>query len=161
LLKEDKYGNWIIDERYNADMMAAAMAKHEGFRYSPDPEIYWKQGKSTEKDYIFTTTQFITVEFLDKIHDELKPDESLLICCKSFSKACETRHTNITIRKIPNMLLGRCEFGREDYSLNIINMPVDEDAPDFVPAGPKETKKKPEKPNSKKQRGLFGKEDDK
>jgi adenine-specific DNA-methyltransferase len=161
LLKEDKYSNWIIDERYNADMLAAAMAKHEGFRYSPDPEIYWKQGKSTEKDYIFTTTQFVTVESLDKIHDEMKPDESLLICCKSFSKACETRHTNITIRKIPNMLLGRCEFGREDYSLNIINMPVDEDAPDFVPAGPKEAKKKPEKPNSKKQRGLFGKEDDK
>jgi len=161
LLKEDKYGNWIIDERYNADMLAAAMSKHEGFRYSPDTEIYWKQGRSTEKDYIFTTTQFVTVEFLDKIHDELKPDESLLICCKSFSKACETRHTNITIRKIPNMLLGRCEFGREDYSLNIINMPVDEDAPDFVPAGPKEAKKKPEKPNSKKQRGLFDKEDDK
>ena len=106
LLKEDKYGNWIIDERYNADMLAAAMAKHEGFRYSPDPEIYWKQGKSTEKDYIFTTTQFVTVEFLDKIHDELKPDESLLICCKSFSKACETRHANINVRKIPNMLLG-------------------------------------------------------
>jgi adenine-specific DNA-methyltransferase len=161
LLKEDKYGNWIIDERYNADMLAAAMARHEGFRYSPDPEIYWKQGKSTEKDYIFTTTQFITVEFLDKIHDELRPDESLLICCKSFSKACDIRHANITVRKIPNMLLGRCEFGREDYSLNIINMPIDEDAPDFVPAGPTEAKKKPEKPNSKKQRGLFGKEDDK
>jgi adenine-specific DNA-methyltransferase len=161
LLKEDKYGNWIIDERYNADMLASAMSKHEGFRYSPDPEIYWKQGKSTEKDYIFTTTQFVTVEFLDKIHDELKPDESLLICCKSFSKACETRYANITVRKIPNMLLGRCEFGREDYSLNIINMPVDEDAPDFVPTGPKETKKNPKKSNSKKQRSLFGKEDDK
>jgi len=129
LLKEDKYGNWIIDERYNADMLAAAMAKHEGFRYSPDPKIYWKQGQSTEKDYIFTTTQFVTVEFLDKIQEEMKPDESLLICCKSFSKACETRYANITIRKIPNMLLGRCEFGLEDYSLNIINMPVDHEAP--------------------------------
>jgi hypothetical protein len=40
-------------------------------------------------------------------------------------------------------------------------MPVDEDAPDFVPAGPKEAKKKPEKTDSKKQRGLFGKENDK
>ncbi len=161
LLKEDKYGNWIIDERYNADMLAAAMAKHEGFRYSPDPEIYWKQGKSTEKDYIFTTTQFITVEFLDKIHDELRPDESLLICCKSFSKACETRQLNINVRKIPNMLLGRCEFGREDYSLNIVNMPVDNDAPDFVPTGTKEVGKKTEKSDLKKQRKLFEKEADK
>ena len=161
LLKEDKYGNWIIDKRYSADMLASAMAKHEGFRYSPDPEIYWKQGKSTEKDYIFTTTQFITVEFLDKIHDELKSDESLLICCKSFSKACDTRHTNITVRKIPNMLLGRCEFGREDYSLNIVNMPVDDNSPDFVPVGPKETGKNKRKSKPNKQKSLFGEEYDK
>ena len=86
LLKEDKYGNWIIDERYNANMLAAAMAKNEGFKYCPDENIYWKQGKSTEKDYIFTTTQFVTVQFLDKIHEEMKSDESLLICCKSFQK---------------------------------------------------------------------------
>ncbi|MBZ0292451.1 MAG: site-specific DNA-methyltransferase, partial [Anaerolineae bacterium] len=62
LLKKDKHGNWIIDERYNADMLAAAMAKHEGFRYCPDEHIYWKQGRSTEKDYIFITTQFVTVQ---------------------------------------------------------------------------------------------------
>ena len=24
------------------------------------------------------------------------------------------------------MLLGRCEFGKEDYSLNIVNMPIDD-----------------------------------
>ncbi|TLD43035.1 MAG: Type III restriction-modification system methylation subunit [Candidatus Jettenia ecosi] len=123
LLKKDKHDNWIIDERYNADMLAAAMAKHEGFRYCPDEHIYWKHGRSTEKDYIFTTTQFVTVQFLDKIHEEMKPDESLLICCKSFQEACENRYANITVRKIPKMLLGRCEFGKEDYSLNIVNLP--------------------------------------
>ena len=139
LLKQDKFGGWVIDERYNANMLAAAMAKHEGFRYSPDPEVYWKQGQSTEKDFIFTTTQFITVEMLDKIQSEMKPEESLLICTKSYSKACETRYNNITVKKIPNMLLGRCEFGKEDYSLNIVNMPVDPDAPDFVPIGPEES----------------------
>ena len=68
LLKKDKYGNWIIEEKYNADMLAAAMAKHEGFKYFPDPDIFWKQGQSTEKDFIFTTTQFVTAEFIDKIH---------------------------------------------------------------------------------------------
>ena len=104
-------------------MLAAAMAKHEGFRYCPDEHIYWKQGRSTEKDYIFITTQFVTVQFLDKIHEEMKPDESLLICCKSFQEACENRYATITIKKIPKMLLGRCEFGKEDYSLNIINLP--------------------------------------
>lgn len=130
LLKQDTRGHWVIDERYNADMLAAAMAKHEGFKYSPDQEVYWKQGQSTEKDYIFTTTSFVSVAFLDQIHEEMRDDESLLICCKSFSKACESRYPNITVKKIPNMLLGRCEFGREDYSLNIINMPVDKNAED-------------------------------
>lgn len=126
LLKKDKYGNDVINPDYNANMLAAAMAKQEGFQYAPDESIYWKQGKSSEKDFILTTTQFITVEMLDKLHDEMKPDESLLICCKSFKKECERRHSNITIKKIPQMLLGRCEFGKDDYSLNIINLPHEE-----------------------------------
>lgn len=121
LLKKDKFNNWIIDERYNPDMLAAAMAKQEGFKYSPDQNVYWKQGQSTEKDYIFTTTTFMTVEYLDNIHEEMQPDESLLICCKSFQEACADRYSNITIKKIPNILLGRCEFGRDDYSLNVEN----------------------------------------
>ncbi|MGE5412422.1 MAG: site-specific DNA-methyltransferase [Clostridiales bacterium] len=146
LLKQDKYGNWIIDERYNADMLAAALAKQENFTYCPDETIYWKQGRSTEKDYLFTTTAFMTVERLDKIHEEMQPDESLLICCKSFQSECEDRFSNITIKKIPKMLLGRCEFGKDDYSLNIISMPVDPNEPEFVPQGMKNiiggTKKK-------------------
>ena len=160
LLKQDKYGNWIIDERYNANMLAAAMAKHEGFKYSPDEHIYWKQGKSTEKDYIFTTTNFITVEFLDKIYEEMQPDESLLICCKSFSKACGNRYPNITVKKIPNLLLGRCEFGREDYSLNIVNMPVNLDETEFVPSGPVKEKKKVKKKFDQKEPALFNAEDE-
>ncbi len=161
LLKEDKYGNWIIDERYNADMLAAAMAKHEGFKYSPDEQIYWKQGKSTEKDYIFTTTKFVTLEFLDKIHDEMQADESLLICCKSFSKPCESRYPNITVKKIPKMLLGRCEFGKEDYSLNIVNMPIEGNEPDFEPAEKTNgNKKKGNKSASLKAPVLFSEEDD-
>ncbi len=159
LLKEDKYGKWIIDERYNANMLAAAMAKHEGFRYSPDETVYWKQGRSTEKDYIFTTTNFITVEFLDKIHEEMQTDESLLICCKSFSKACKDRYPNITVKKIPNMLLGRCEFGKEDYSLNIVNMPVETDAIESEPpADTKTTYKKPKL--AARTMPLFGEDDE-
>ncbi|MHB8579440.1 MAG: site-specific DNA-methyltransferase [Ignavibacteriaceae bacterium] len=61
LLKQDKYGNWIINQEYNGNMLASAMSKHEGFHYQPDEQIYWKQGQSTEKDFIYTTTQFITV----------------------------------------------------------------------------------------------------
>lgn len=126
LIKKDKYGSEIINTEYNADMLAAAMAKQEGFRYSPDENSYWKQGFSTEKDFIYTTTQFVTVEILDRLADELKPGESLLVCCKSFAKGCKNKHGNITIKKIPQMLLGRCEFGKDDYSFNIVNLPHDD-----------------------------------
>lgn len=126
LLKKDKYNNWIIDEKYNANMLAAAMAKHEGFKYCPDEQIYWKQGKSTEKDFIYTTTQFVTIEVLDKIKEEMKNGESLLICAKSFQKACENKYEKITVKKIPQMLLGRCEFGKDNYKLNIIDMPEED-----------------------------------
>lgn len=126
LLKQDKFGNWVISQQYNADMLAAAMAKQEGFKYQPHESTYWKQGQSSEQDFIFTTTQFLTVETLDSIKDEMQPGETLLICCKSFQKECKGKFGNITIKKIPLMLLGRCEYGKEDYSLNIINMPLSE-----------------------------------
>jgi adenine-specific DNA-methyltransferase len=126
LLKQDKFGNWVISKEYNADMLAAAMAKQEGFKYQPHESTYYKQGQSAEQDFIFTTTQFLTVEALDSIQDEMQPGETVLICCKSFQKECKGKYGNITIKKIPLMLLGRCEYGKEDYSLNIINMPVED-----------------------------------
>lgn len=127
LLKEDKFGNLVINKEYNADMLAAAMAKQEGFTYSPDADTYWKQGYSSETDFIYTTTQFMTAEGLAAIHETMGEDESLLICCTSFQKECRSAFPNITIKKIPQMLLGRCEFGKDDYSLNIIDMPQIED----------------------------------
>ncbi len=127
LVQKDKYGTEIINPQYNANMLAAAMAKQEGFRYQPDVNNYWKQGMSSEKDFIFTTTQFVTVAMLDKLAEELQPGESLLVCCKSFAKGCANRHSNITIKKIPQMLLGRCEFGKDDYSFNIVNLPHNDD----------------------------------
>ncbi|OFX59415.1 MAG: hypothetical protein A2046_07125 [Bacteroidetes bacterium GWA2_30_7] len=132
LIQKDKYGNDVINPAYNANMLAAAMAKQEGFLYSPHESIYWKQGNSTEKDYIFTTTQFITVEMLDRLAEEMQPNESLLICCKGFKAECKSRHSNITIKKIPQMLYGRCEFGKDDYSLNIINLPHDDSENDVI-----------------------------
>lgn len=132
LLKEDKFGNLVINKEYNADMLAAAMAKQEGFTYSPDADTYWKQGYSSETDFIYTTTQFMTAEGLAAIHETMGEDESLLICCTSFQKECRSAFPNITIKKIPQMLLGRCEFGKDDYSLNIIDMPqIEVDDEDF------------------------------
>lgn len=124
LLNHDKYGNLVINKEYNADMLAAAMAKHQGFTYSPDAELYWKQGHSSEHDFIFTTTQLLTMEMLESIHEQLGEDESLLICCSKFQPGCRDKYANITIKKIPKVLLDTCEFDRDDYSLNIVSMPA-------------------------------------
>lgn len=131
LLKEDKFGNLVINKEYNADMLAAAMAKQEGYTYQPSQEVYWKQGFGSETDYIYTTTQFMTVEALSAIHETMSEDETLLICCTSFQRECKQAFNNISIKKIPQMLLGRCEFDKDDYSLHIISAPEvesDEDA---------------------------------
>lgn len=128
LLKEDKFGNLVINKEYNADMLAAAMAKQEGYTYKPDTNVYWKQGYGSETDYIYTTTQFLTVESLAAIHETMAENESLLICCTSFQKECKQAFGNITIKKIPQMLLDRCEYGKNDYSLNIIELPETEES---------------------------------
>lgn len=133
LLNKDKYGNLVINKAYNADMLAAAMAKQEGFTYQPSTDQYWKQGYSSEHDYIFTTTQFLTAEALQHLHEQMAEDESLLICCTRFQPECNNRYSNITLKKIPKMLLGRCEFGRDDYSLNIVPLPeMPEDETDDI-----------------------------
>lgn len=127
LLKTDKFGNLVINKEYNADMLAAAMAKQEGFTYSPSADVYWKQGFSSESDYIYTTTQFMTVEGLAAIAEQLKEGESLLVCCTAFQKECRHAFPNITVKKIPQMLLGRCAFDKDDYSLNIVELPIIEE----------------------------------
>jgi adenine-specific DNA-methyltransferase len=132
LLKEDKYGNLVTDETYNSEMLAEAMTKHQNFKYDPDPDVFWKQGYSYEKDFIFTTTQFVTHEFLDLIHQDMADDESLLICCKAFAEGAEMLYENIDIKKIPLAILDKCEFGRDNYSLNVFeSTEIDEDPDDI------------------------------
>ena len=155
LLKEDKFGNLIINKEYNADMLAAAMAKQEGYTYQPDATLYWKQGRSSEHDFIYTTTQFLTVESLDAISETMQEEESLLICCTAFQKECTNHAKNITVKKIPQMLLGRCEFNKDDYSLNIIDMPPLDLEEDFDDDFTEEEPKVENKDNKPVQGSLF------
>lgn len=131
LLKKDKFGQWIMSDEYNADMLAAAMAKQEGFKYNPSETQFWKQGNSSEQDFIFTTTQFLTVQQLEAIAEDMQAGESLLVCCKAFQTECKNKFPNITIKKIPQLLLDRCEFGKDDYSLNIVNIPQEDNQEDY------------------------------
>lgn len=127
LLKKDEFGNWIIEPKYDAEMLAEAMSKQEGYKFCPDEKNIFKQGYSTEKDFIFTTTQFISNDMLNKISNEIREDESLLICTTHFEEGTPSKYENITIKKIPQIILNRCEFGALNYNLNIQEQPEDEE----------------------------------
>jgi adenine-specific DNA-methyltransferase len=123
LLTQDKYGNWVIAKDYDPAMLAEAMCKHMGFTYGPSTEDYWRHGASTEADFIYVTTQSLTHEACAKISQDVGPDRSLLICCKAYSAEAEA-FENLTLVKIPTAILQKCEWGRDDYSLNIANLPL-------------------------------------
>ena len=134
LLKKDQYDNWIIDkDNYNADMLAAAVAKLNGYMYNPNSEVFWKQGKSSESSYIFTTTQYITAQYLDSLEKELAYNERLLICCPAFDSGLNNSYDNITIKKIPHSVLDKCQYGVSNYNMNIINVEdVEEEESDEI-----------------------------
>ena len=103
LLNKDKYDNWVISDEYDADMLAEAMAKHNGFKFIKEQDVFYKQGYSTEKDFIFTTTSYVNLEYLDMIHELMENDESLLICCKAYDEECEYKYNNISMKKYHNL----------------------------------------------------------
>jgi adenine-specific DNA-methyltransferase len=123
LLKRDKYGQWIINDDYNAEMLAEAMCKHMGFMYAPSDELYWQHGQSTETDFIFVTTQTFNEEAMAHLSEEVGPERSLLVCCTAWSGNLSS-FPNLDFRKIPNAVLNKCEFGKDDYSLTIQNLPM-------------------------------------
>lgn len=122
LLEKDRFGNLIISKQYNAAMLTEAMCKVMGFTYSPSDELYWQQGRSNENDFLFVTTQTLTREQLAKLSDEVGDNRSLLICCAAFRGRADA-FPNLTIKKIPSAVLAKCEWGHDDYSLNVANLP--------------------------------------
>jgi adenine-specific DNA-methyltransferase len=122
LMEQDKWGNWVICKEYNAAMLAEAVCKLEGFVYAPSDNVYWQHGHSTETDFIYVTTQTLTHEQLQQISDEVGESRSLLVCCSAFRGRADA-FPNLTIKKIPNAVLSRCEWGHDDYSLNVENLP--------------------------------------
>lgn len=122
LLKEDRFGNLVIDEDvYNADLLAAAVAKLNGYKYSPHEKTFWKQGTCSENAFIFTTTEYVNADYLDKLSKELDFTERLLVCCPAFDLGMDNRYDNIEIKKIPKSVLDKCEYGKDNYNLNIID----------------------------------------
>ena len=128
LLSTDRWGNLVINPEYDAAMLAAAMCKLEGFTYAPSEVLWWQQGNSSERDFIYVTTQTLSAEQLEALGNEVGEARSLLVCCAAYrgvtSAQAAERWPNLTIKTIPKMVKDRCEWGHDDYSLNVANLPM-------------------------------------
>lgn len=157
LIVNDAWDNPIINPEFNASLLAEAMCKLEGFVFDPNPDIYWQQGRSSETDFIYVTTQALTRDMLAKFSDDVGPNCSLLVCCGSF-RADVSQFENLTVKKIPKAVLKKCEWGHDDYSLEIKNLPAPQVPPPDDEWRPVQDAAEPE--NRKKARPVarkFGK----
>ncbi|UYX11656.1 site-specific DNA-methyltransferase [Clostridium perfringens] len=127
LIKEDCFGEPVINNEYSPEMLASAVALHEGFVYRPSNEYFWKQSKGNENSYLFVTTRYVDINYILSIKETMEDYEYLIIACKSFCNEVQNMFKNIKIKKIPQMILDDCEYGKDNYNLNIINPPVYED----------------------------------
>jgi len=124
LLEKDSFGNWVISKEFNPSMLAEAICKLEGFHYAPSESRYWQHGHATETDFIYVTTQTLSREQLARLSEEVGDKRSLLVMCSAFRARNVDQFTNLTIKKIPKTVLTRCEWGKDDYSLEIKNLPA-------------------------------------
>lgn len=123
LIVKDEHGNDAFSDKYNAQMLVAAVTKVNGYFYAPDPEVFWKQGYSQDNSYIYVMTQYLTAAMLDSLAKEVDAFESLLICAPAFDVGLNKRYDNITVKKIPQSVLDKCEYGVDNYNLNIVEVP--------------------------------------
>jgi adenine-specific DNA-methyltransferase len=129
LLEKDAWGNWVISKDFDPAKLSQAVCKLMGFVYAPSDMHYWMHGRSSETDFIYVTTQNLTHQQLAAISEDVGDKRTLLVCCKAFRSDTE-QFSNLTIRKIPQAVLRKCEWGHDDYSLNVSNLPMIEALPE-------------------------------
>jgi adenine-specific DNA-methyltransferase len=79
---------------------------------------------------------------LQQLSDEVGPNRTLLVVCSAF-RGKPDRYPNLTIKKIPKAVLSRCEWGKDDYSLQVENLPKPPPQPgqmELIPADGDQTK---------------------
>ena len=120
--------------------------------FAQSTEHWWQHGYSSEQDFIYVTTQNLSHQQLEELSDEVGGDRSLLVCCTAF-RGKSDQFPNLTLKKIPKMVLSRCEWAHDDYSLNVANLPMAQPEPEVDK--PKNVSLKQTNIN---QDDLFGKE---
>ena len=121
LLKQDEFDNWIINADYNPEMLAEAVCKLEGFNYQPSSTLYWQHGQSTERDFIYVTTQTLTHAQMQALSEAVGTERTLLVMCSAYRGNADA-FANLTFKKIPKTVQDKCEWDKDDYSLAVSNL---------------------------------------
>lgn len=118
-IKNDNFGNPVIDSYYDGARLIKAMCKLSNYQYKPSSTAFWKHGSGHSGSFIFVTSQLLSVAIVQQIVTSLKPGENLLICAKKYEPGCTDVDKRITIKKIPQSVLKSCQFGKKEYLLPI------------------------------------------
>ena len=128
LIVKDEYGMEVVSDKYNSTMLVMAVAKLQGYKYRPsdnNPYIHGINNLGT--GYIYVTTQFVTEPLLSDIAKRFLPNENLLICASAFQPSLKRIQPNIKLKKIPESVLAKCEYGHDNYNLNVIELSIFDD----------------------------------
>lgn len=123
LIVKDENGFEIISDQYDATMLAAAVAKLCGYRFAPREDNPYIHGVNNVGGFIFVTTQYITAPLLGEIAKHFSDTQSLVICASAFQVGIKNNFPNIKLRKIPQSVLSKCEYGADNYNLNVVEFP--------------------------------------
>ena len=109
LVKNDKLPVYQINPAYTFEMLCEAICKIEGFKYELRDVFH---GHSSERRFIYVTTEFVNVEYIRSLSQHLNEEQSLLIYATKIQSDMMLPD-NIEVKKIPKDLLNKCSFESE------------------------------------------------
>ena len=118
LLKKDSFGQYIINDNLNEQTIKESICMMMGYDFlNSKADQYWQDGKSTETDYIYILNSTVSEKQLEKISINVG-ENSLILCCKAFNGDVD-KFRNLTIKKIPDIIVDRYEWDKTNYNLNV------------------------------------------
>ena len=130
---EPVLGRNLRAEEGSAGRERVAILAHSLWKksFGGDPRIVGKTIQLDDESYTVIGVLPPKVEFLTSdvgvwvpLVLDAKPsraERSLLVMCTAFRGKAEA-YQNLTIKKIPKTVLSRCEWGHDDYSLEVANL---------------------------------------
>jgi adenine-specific DNA-methyltransferase len=122
LIVKDQYDMEVISDKYDATMLAMAVAKLQGYKYTGGARPYIHGVNNIGNSFIYVTTKYVTEALLIEIAGHFSSEESLLICASGFEVGIKGRFSHIKLKKIPQSVLSKCEYGVDNYSLNVVDL---------------------------------------